>query len=91
MADVLSDREIERGLPDGWSREGEEITRTYEFDDYLEGVQFAVECAEIADEEFHHPDLRIGFREIEIRLTNHEAGGITEQDLHMAELFDDVR
>lgn len=91
MAELLSDEEIEAGLPEGWSRTGDEIVRTFTFDDYLEGVQFAVECAEIAEEEFHHPELRIGYEEVEVRLTSHEAGGITDRDLHLAGLFEDAR
>ena len=91
MADLLSDSDVENRLPGGWERDGDEIVRTYEFDDYLRGVAFASEIAEISDEEFHHPEITIGYQEIEVRLTSHEEGGITDKDLHMAELFDDVR
>ena len=91
MAEVLSEDEIDRRLPGDWEREGEEIVRVYEFDDYLEGVAFAAECGEIADEEFHHPEIRVRYREVEVRLSSHEAGGITAKDLELAELFDEVR
>ena len=91
MAELLSDDEIETRLPRDWERDGDEIVRTYEFDDYLDGVAFAAECGEIAEEEWHHPEITIGYEEVEVRLTSHEAGGITDDDLHMAELFDDVR
>ena len=91
MADLLSDQEIESELPRNWERDGEEIVRTYEFDDYLMGVAFASEIAEIAEEEFHHPEITIGYEEVEVRLTSHEEGGITDKDLRMAELFDDIR
>ncbi|USZ67457.1 4a-hydroxytetrahydrobiopterin dehydratase [Halorussus salilacus] len=91
MADLLSDDEVSERLPDGWDREGEEIVRTFEFDDYLEGVAFASEVAEISEEEFHHPEIRIGYEEVEVRFTSHEAGGITDDDIHMAELTNDVR
>jgi len=86
---TLSDEEIAAQLPDDWDREGDEIVRTYEFDDYLTGVDFATELAEIADEAFHHPELVIGFRSVEARLTSHEAGGITDDDIRLAEQFDD--
>ena len=86
---TLSDDEVETQLPDDWDREGDEIVRTYEFDDYLTGVDFVADLAEIADEEFHHPELIIGFRSVEVRLTSHEAGGITDDDIRLAELFDD--
>ena len=46
---------------------------------------------EIADEEFHHPEICIRYGEVEVRLTSHEQGGITDRDLDLAEFFDDVR
>ncbi|MFO7833254.1 MAG: 4a-hydroxytetrahydrobiopterin dehydratase [Halohasta sp.] len=86
---TLNDEEIAAQLPEEWDREDDEIVRTYEFDDYLTGVDFAADIAEIADEAFHHPEIIIGFRSVEVRLTNHEAGGITEIDIDLAEQFDD--
>jgi 4a-hydroxytetrahydrobiopterin dehydratase len=91
MADVLDDGEVDRRLPDGWDRDGDEIVRIYEFDDYLDGVTFATQVAEVADEEFHHPELIVRYDEVEVRLTSHEAGGITDADLRLADLFDAER
>lgn len=91
MADILADDEIEERAPEEWTHEGEEIVRTYEFEEYLDGVAFASEVAELADEEVHHPEIRIRYDEVEVRLTSHEEGGITEQDVEMAHQFDDLR
>ena len=91
MANILSDDEIAAKLPDDWEREGDEIVRVFEFDDYLEGVAFAAEVGEVAEEEFHHPTIEIRYEEVEVRFTSHEAGGITDDDIHMAELTDDLR
>ena len=91
MATLLDDEEIESGLPQGWERDGEEIVRQYTFDDYLVGVSFAVEAAELAEEEFHHPSITVDYEEIEIRFTTHEQGGITDRDLELAELTNELR
>ncbi|MEY7848715.1 4a-hydroxytetrahydrobiopterin dehydratase [Natrarchaeobius sp. A-rgal3] len=91
MGDVLSDDEIDEQLPDEWSREGDEIVRTYEFDDYLRGVNFAQMVGEIAEAQFHHPELIVRYKEVEIRLTSHEEGGITDDDIEMAELIETER
>jgi 4a-hydroxytetrahydrobiopterin dehydratase len=88
MADVLADEEVDEELSEGWERDGDEIVRTYEFDDYLDGAEFLTELAEIAEEEFHHPEMTLGYEELEVRLTTHDAGGITEKDLRTAELFE---
>lgn len=87
MADVLADDEVEERLPAGWSIDGDEIARTFEFDDYMKGVNFAQLTGEIAEAQFHHPEIRIRYKEVEVRVTSHEAGGITEKDIEMAEIL----
>jgi 4a-hydroxytetrahydrobiopterin dehydratase len=90
MSDVLPDDEVRERLPDGWELDGDEITRTYEFDSYLGGVGFAAGVGGIAEDAFHHPEITIRWREVEVRLTTHDAGGITDKDIDLAERFDDV-
>ena len=89
MADLLSDEEIAEEVPPEWDRDGDEIVRVYEFDDYLDGVTFATQVGEVAEEEWHHPTIEIRYAEVEVRLTSHEEGGITDKDVRMAGLFDD--
>jgi 4a-hydroxytetrahydrobiopterin dehydratase len=89
MAEVLDDDEIEQNLPEGWERDGDEIVRTYEFDDYLQGIAFVSDVGEVAEEEFHHPEIVVGYKEVEVRLTTHDAGGITDLDMRLADLFND--
>jgi 4a-hydroxytetrahydrobiopterin dehydratase len=90
MADLLSDDEIEAQLSTDWEREGDEIVRTYEFDAYLDGVGFAAAAGGLAQEAFHHPEMTIGWCEVEVRLTTHDAGGITDKDVELAERFDEI-
>jgi len=85
MADLLSDEEITTSLPDAWSLDGDEIVRTVTFDAYLDGVGFAAGVAGLAEDAFHHPELTIGYKEVEVRLTSHEAGGVTDADIALAE------
>ncbi|EJN59406.1 4a-hydroxytetrahydrobiopterin dehydratase [Halogranum rubrum] len=89
MAEQLDDEQIQQQLPEGWERDGDEITRTYEFDDYLKGVSFVTDIGEVAEEEFHHPEIIVGYQEVEVRLTTHDAGGITNKDMRLADLFND--
>ena len=91
MGELLSDDDIDERLPAAWSREDDEIVRVYEFDDYLHGVNFAQMVGEIAESQFHHPEMIVRYEEVEIRLTSHEEGGITDADLEMAELLESER
>ncbi|WP_435319270.1 4a-hydroxytetrahydrobiopterin dehydratase [Haloarchaeobius sp. TZWSO28] len=87
MADVLSTDEIQEQLPEGWSLDGDEIVRTFEFDDYMKGVNFAQLTGEIAEAQFHHPTMIIRYKKVEVRFTSHEEGGITEKDIEMAQFL----
>jgi 4a-hydroxytetrahydrobiopterin dehydratase len=90
MSDVLADGEIESRLPAEWSRDGDEIVRVFEFESYLEGIGFAAGAGGLAEEAFHHPEMTVGWREVEVRLTTHDAGGVTEKDIDLAARFDEL-
>lgn len=90
MTDLLTDEEIEDRLPQHWTRDGDEITRTFEFDSYLEGVGFAAGAGGLAEEAFHHPELHVSWREVTVTLTTHDAGGITEKDITLAGRLDEL-
>ncbi|MFQ3293169.1 MAG: 4a-hydroxytetrahydrobiopterin dehydratase [Halobacteriales archaeon] len=91
MSDLLSEDEIKSQLPDGWTYGENEIGRIYEFDDYLRGVNFAQLVGEIAEVQGHHPTMVIGYKELKVTLSTHEAGGVTEKDLEMAEVIEAER
>ncbi|WP_262180740.1 4a-hydroxytetrahydrobiopterin dehydratase [Haloarcula laminariae] len=90
MADLLSDDEIRDRLPDGWDREGDEIVRVYDFDDYLGASGFLGAAAGVAEAAWHHPEMTVRWGECRVRLTTHDAGGITDKDIDMAERLNDL-
>ena len=81
---LLSEDEIAAGLPGGWSREGDEIVRAFEFESYARGALFTAAVALLAEEADHHPDLLLTYRRVEVRLSSHDAGGVTDRDLRLA-------
>jgi 4a-hydroxytetrahydrobiopterin dehydratase len=90
MGEVLSNDEVQSRLPEEWERDGDEIVRTFDFDSYLAGVGFASGVAGLAEEAWHHPEMTITWGSVEVRLTTHDAGGITEADLDLAERMTNV-
>ncbi|MFW6436141.1 MAG: 4a-hydroxytetrahydrobiopterin dehydratase [Halococcoides sp.] len=90
MAVVLDPDTIEERSSEAWTHDGDAIEATFEFDDYLAGVGFASGVAGLAQEAFHHPTIEIGFRSVTVRLTTHEAGGVTDADLELAERIDSL-
>lgn len=90
MAERLSDIAIQRELGNlqGWSRRGEVITKTFQFREFLTGIDFVVAIAKAAEAADHHPDIDIRYTKVICSLSTHSAGGITQKDLDMAKQID---
>jgi 4a-hydroxytetrahydrobiopterin dehydratase len=90
MAERLSDIAIQRELGNltGWSRRGDAITKTFQFRNFLTGIDFVSAIAKAADAADHHPDIDIRYTKITCTLSTHSAGGITQKDLDMARKID---
>ena len=86
----LTAEETDSRLPEGWDRDGDEIVRTYDFDSYLDGIGFLSGAAGLAEGAWHHPEMTVTWGEVEVRLTTHEADGVTERDIDLAERFDGI-
>ena len=73
-----------------WNEIDNTITKTFEFNSYLDGIDFVNAVAYVAEQENHHPDISIGYCKVTISLTTHDAGTITEKDYKLAKLIDDL-
>ncbi len=80
---LLSDDEIESALAElsGWERSGDRLTRTMKFGNFPEAFGFMASVALVAERLFHHPEWSNVYSTVEIAITNHDAGGLTELDI----------
>lgn len=74
----------------GWTVVDGKLSRTYAFSSYMEGVEFAVGVANVADHMDHHPDLTIGYCRVTVAVNTHDAGGITAVDFELARRIDAI-
>jgi 4a-hydroxytetrahydrobiopterin dehydratase len=89
---LLSDEEIELRLGEleDWRREGDAIRKEFKLDDFKGSVDFVNRLTPKAEEMNHHPDLCISWNKVEISLSTHSEGGITENDFALAREIDGV-
>ena len=73
-----------------WEAEGEAITRIIEFEEYMEGIDFVNDLAEIANEAQHFPEIDIRDLTVTIRLKTADIGGVTEIDVELASRIDNL-
>jgi 4a-hydroxytetrahydrobiopterin dehydratase len=87
---LLPDPEIEERLSglEGWSREGDAITKTFENGDFVGSVKFVDSLVEPAEGMGHHPDLELSWDKVKVSITNHAQGGLTENDFELAGKID---
>lgn len=73
-----------------WQRvEGRDaITRTFKFKDFNAAFGFMTRVAITAEKMNHHPEWSNVYNKVEVTLTTHDAGGVTEKDLKLAAKMD---
>jgi 4a-hydroxytetrahydrobiopterin dehydratase len=71
-------------LPSGWSVEGSELCKLFTFNGFSQAWKFMCEIAAYAESVNHHPDWRNVYNRVWVRLSTHDAGGITERDFDLA-------
>lgn len=72
----------------GWSRKSNALVKEFRFGSFRDSIVFVNRIATLADDAKHHPDLDIRYDRVLITLSTHDAGGITEKDLYLAEQID---
>lgn len=90
--DTLSTEEINEALNDMkiWGRAGDRLVTSIEFEDYKQTVFFANMVFSLAEKEFHHPEVNVGYGEVKIDLWSHDADGITQRDIEMARKIEEL-
>jgi 4a-hydroxytetrahydrobiopterin dehydratase len=74
----------------GWSelKDRDAITKKFTFRDFNEAFGFMTRTALIAEKLDHHPEWSNVYKKVEVTLSTHDAGGVTELDIELAEAMD---
>ena len=86
MPELLDEEEIEQRIDElgDWEREGGEIQKVFEFDDFATAIKFVNDVAKMAEAKEHHPDIDIRFNKVKLVLSTHAEGGLTHWDFDFA-------
>ena len=89
---LLSDEEIDERLGglDGWRREGDAITKSFDRGDFVGSVEFVRSLVEPAEGMGHHPDIAISWSTVDVTITSHSEGGLTANDFELASKVDEL-
>jgi 4a-hydroxytetrahydrobiopterin dehydratase len=78
--------------PQGWQLEegGRALVRTFTFADFSEAFGFLTRVAMHAERKDHHPEFTSAWNRVDFRLTSHDAGGVTQRDVDLAEAIEEM-
>ena len=90
-APLLDDDAISAALVNmKWIRDGDALVLVMRRRNFVEAMTFVNQVAELAERVGHHPDIGIVWNEVTLRVTTHDAGGITDADLQLARQLEEV-
>lgn len=71
-----------------WRRDGDGLARSLQFGDFTEAFGFMTKVAIVSEKLFHHPEWSNVYNRVELRITDHDAGGISTNDRDWIERVD---
>ena len=88
----LEENEINRKLEelDGWEFKDDAIHTSFQFENFKEAFSVMVRIAFEAEAQQHHPEWTNVFNELQISLSTHDAGGVTEKDFKLARSIENI-
>ena len=82
---LISPDEIYKSLSNkGWNYNDNKITKLYQFDTYIEGIDFLNKVARLAEAHNHHPDINVGWCKVDVTISSHDMGGVTTKCVNLA-------
>lgn len=90
---TLSKAQIDQALQHlkGWTYKDNAITANFEFNNFFEAFRFMIKVATAAEQAQHHPDWSNVYNKVHIKLSTHEAGGVTQADLDLAAAINEIQ
>lgn len=65
------------------------ITRKFTFNDFNQAFGFIARVALVAEKMGHHPEWSNVYRSVDVVLSTHDAGGVTQKDVALAKAMDE--
>jgi 4a-hydroxytetrahydrobiopterin dehydratase len=88
---LLDDDAVNAGLRGlAWDRQGDTLVKVVKGDNFADALAYVNRVGQLAEEANHHPDIDIRWNTVTLRLSTHDAGGLTDKDLALAARIDAI-
>tara|TARA_B110000285_G_scaffold41608_1_gene45771 strand:+ start:417 stop:701 length:285 start_codon:yes stop_codon:yes gene_type:complete len=88
----LTEVEIQNALLslEGWKMEKDGIIKNFVFENFKGAIASMIKIGEVAEEMNHHPEWFNVYNKLDIRLSTHDEGGITQLDIDLAKAIEEI-
>ena len=82
----LTDAQIGQELASlpGWECRDNSLCKQFRFKEFMDGIHFIGQVAQMAEAADHHPDIQVNYTRVTFSCSTHSEGGITEKDTRLA-------
>lgn len=85
--EILTETQSNLLLP-SWKFNNAGIEKEFQFKNFIEAFAFMTQVAFYAEKANHHPEWSNVYNKVQIRLSTHDAGGLTQKDIDLAKKID---
>lgn len=93
MEQTKSMEEVRRLLDEtlqNWAVQEDQLYRRYDTANWRVTLMIANAVGFLAEAAYHHPRLILNYRSVEVFLTTHDAGGLTQKDFELAQKIEET-
>lgn len=87
---VQASEKLESGSLNGWKSAQGFIGKEFKFKDFKEAINFMVKVGDVAEELNHHPEWSNVYNKVDVKLSTHDAGGVTDKDFQLASRIEEI-
>lgn len=90
--DLSEKNRLMKEIDSNWELRNEKkrLFRSFKFEDYKKPWEFVSKISELAEEEWHHPDLKFGWGYLEVEIWTHKIDSLVESDFIFAAKVDQI-
>lgn len=85
-------QKLKKELHKSWklTHDNTRLLREFKFDDFKKAMDFSVLVGEMAEKEWHHPEIHLGYGHADIEIWTHKINGLVESDFIFASKVDKI-
>ena len=74
-----------------WGSSAEKLSKNFQFKNFVEAMDFVNKVAKVAEKQNHHPEIKVNYNKVNVSITDHEKGGVSEKCHNFVDAVDKIK